>query len=390
MDPLTERLNLKHYHLETLKKINAYLGSPIQKTKVIHVAGTNGKGSVVYKVAASLTTYKVGLFTSPHLFDIKERFVIDGQFITQKEYEKHLQTLQEASCSIGVNLSYFETCVMIAFLFFQSHNVDLAVVEVGLGGRLDATNLCDPLCVAITSIGLDHTEILGNTLEKIAFEKAGIIKTNAPVVLGPCAQPAEVFKQKALGFQAKVFQIKENFETFDEENTAIAQEVLIQTGLQYNPQGLKMRPPCRFKSLEHQGYHYVFDVAHNPAAFEQLKKVITKDLVVCLGFSQGKDLQCCVDQLATFTHQIYVSPFEHERSCRYEDLQQLKKVKCFKTLEQSLDQAQKKLSQILITGSFFMIQQACEILKINKERLGVFEDGFWLPSSKVLKTQKTP
>ena len=169
-----------------------YLGHPERGFRSIHVAGTNGKGSVSHFLASILQEagYKVGLYTSPHLVDFRERIRIGGEMIPQDKVVRFVENNKEFFEHQG--LSFFEMTVGLAFDYFRNEQVDIAVIEVGMGGRLDSTNVITPLLSVITNIGLDHTQFLGDTLEKIAAEKAGIIKTGIPVVVGqtqPETQP---------------------------------------------------------------------------------------------------------------------------------------------------------------------------------------------------------
>lgn len=175
-----------------------HLNYPECKFKSIHVGGTNGKGSTSHMLASILqeSGYKVGLYTSPHLKDFRERIRINGKVITEQsviDFIKRNKAFLE-----GNQLSFFEMTVGMAFEYFANQEVDIAVIEVGLGGRLDSTNIITPLLSVITNISLDHTQFLGNTLEKIAGEKAGIIKNNIPVVIGETHLETEnVFINKA-------------------------------------------------------------------------------------------------------------------------------------------------------------------------------------------------
>lgn len=170
--------------LTNAHKLAAHLNYPEKKLKCIHVAGTNGKGSTSHMLASVLQEagYKVGLYTSPHLKDFRERIKINGVEISEKFVEDFItehQLFFEAN-----DMSFFEMTVGLAFDYFAAAKADIAIIEVGMGGRLDATNIITPLVSVITNIGLDHTQFLGNTLEAIAFEKAGIIKPNVPVIIG--------------------------------------------------------------------------------------------------------------------------------------------------------------------------------------------------------------
>lgn len=179
-------------------KLCSYLGDPQKKFKSIHVAGTNGKGSVSHMLAAILQTagYKTGLYTSPHLKDFRERIRINGKMVHEKfviDFTKRI--LPE----IGrINPSFFEITVAMAFEYFAEQKVDVAVIEVGLGGRFDSTNVITPELSVITNIGWDHMNMLGDSLDKIAFEKAGIIKENIPAVVGEVLpETKDIFIQKA-------------------------------------------------------------------------------------------------------------------------------------------------------------------------------------------------
>ena len=160
------------------------LGDPHLNFKSIHVAGTNGKGSCSHMISSVLqeSGYKVGLYTSPHLKDFRERIKINGKMIPEKKVINFISTNKQEFEKI--NMSFFEMTVALAFQYFSNEKVDIAVIECGLGGRLDSTNIINPEISVITNIGLDHTNLLGNTLEKIAIEKAGIIKKEKPVVIG--------------------------------------------------------------------------------------------------------------------------------------------------------------------------------------------------------------
>ena len=170
--------------LSNTLKLMSHLETPHNSFKSVHVAGTNGKGSTSHMLASVLQEagYKTGLYTSPHLKDFRERIKINGELISKEaviDFVKRHQSFFEEN-----QLSFFEMTVGLAFDFFRQEKVDVAIIEVGLGGRLDSTNVIQPEVSVITNIGLDHTRFLGNTLEEIAFEKAGIIKPYIPVVIG--------------------------------------------------------------------------------------------------------------------------------------------------------------------------------------------------------------
>lgn len=174
------------------------LGNPQHQFKSIHVGGTNGKGSTSHMLAAVLQTagYKTGLYTSPHLKDFRERIRINGEMIPEQEVVDFVETQQENM--LKIEPSFFELTVATAFDYFAREKVDIAVIEVGLGGRLDSTNVITPLLSVITNIGWDHMNLLGNSLQEIAVEKAGIIKPKVPVVIGEHqSEVADIFIAKA-------------------------------------------------------------------------------------------------------------------------------------------------------------------------------------------------
>jgi dihydrofolate synthase/folylpolyglutamate synthase len=194
------------FGLENMRAITAALGRPEQAFRSIHVAGTNGKGSVTAMVDAALAAagVRTGRYTSPHLLDLSERFAIGGIPVSQVELAGALSTVRtaverlRADAVLHVHPTFFEVTTAVAFELFRRRGVDVAVCEVGLGGRLDATNVLSPMACAITSIGFDHQQYLGRTLADIAAEKAGIIKPATPVVLGPVpVDAADVISRRA-------------------------------------------------------------------------------------------------------------------------------------------------------------------------------------------------
>ncbi len=177
-------------NLDNAHRLDELYGYPHTKFRTIHVAGTNGKGSVSHMLAAVLQEagYKTGLYTSPHLKDFRERIRINGKLISKIAVIRWIKQLLDKNVLDEINPSFFEITVALAFDFFANNNVDIAVIETGLGGRLDSTNIITPEVSIITNISLDHTDLLGNTVESIAFEKAGIIKPGVPVVIGSAGE----------------------------------------------------------------------------------------------------------------------------------------------------------------------------------------------------------
>jgi dihydrofolate synthase/folylpolyglutamate synthase len=206
--PLYQNVGKSAYKadLSQTLKLAKHLNHPEHKFKSIHVGGTNGKGSTAHMLASVLqeTGCKVGLYTSPHLKDYRERIRINGEMISETfvvDFVAHNKSFFESN-----SLSFFEMSVGMAFEYFAQEQVDIAVVEVGLGGRLDSTNILNPEVSVITNIGLDHTQFLGTTLEAIAGEKAGIIKPNTPAVIGETQPETEtIFRTKAIKEQAPIY-----------------------------------------------------------------------------------------------------------------------------------------------------------------------------------------
>lgn len=201
--------------LDRTRSLCQALGNPHQKVKTIHVAGTNGKGSSSNMLAAILAQagYKTGLYTSPHLLDFRERIRVNGKMVAKEFVADFVHTQKELLES--VNPSFFETTVAMAFSYFEQEEVDIAIIEAGLGGRLDSTNVIQPVLSLITNIGLDHMSILGDTIPAIAKEKAGIIKANTPIIISETDSATEhIFKDVAkeklapIVFADQVFTVK--------------------------------------------------------------------------------------------------------------------------------------------------------------------------------------
>ncbi|OXA81317.1 dihydrofolate synthase / folylpolyglutamate synthase [Flavobacterium aquidurense] len=302
--------------LTNIKLLAAHLDNPQNQLKCIHVAGTNGKGSTSHMLASVLQEagYKVGLYTSPHLKDFRERIKINGEDISEdfviEFIEKH-KNFFEAN-----DMSFFEMSVGLAFDYFASEKTDIAIIEVGLGGRLDATNIITPLISVITNIDLDHTQFLGHTPALIAGEKAGIIKPNVPVVIGeytPETQPvflakaeenktpiyfasdliSEVFPSDLIGdyqFQNKktvqqtiaILNATTSFKVLDTALKTGLLNVVKNTGLQGRWQQLGENPKI------------ICDTAHNKhglaVVMNQIQKETFENLHIVLGVVNDKDL----------------------------------------------------------------------------------------------------
>lgn len=205
--PMFSRIGAAAYKpgLDTSINLDNYFGNPHRRYKTIHVAGTNGKGSTSHMLAAMLQAagYKVGLYTSPHLKDFRERMRVNGIMIPKEDVVNFVERWH--TCGYEGHPSFFELTMMMAFDWFAREQVDIAVIEVGMGGRLDSTNIITPICCVITNISPDHMQFLGDTLPKIAAEKAGVIKKGIPVVIGEAeGEIREVFSRKAADVGAPI------------------------------------------------------------------------------------------------------------------------------------------------------------------------------------------
>ena len=215
--------------LERITAFCRHIGNPQRNFFTIHVAGTNGKGSVAHIIASVLQQagYRTGLFTSPHLQDFRERIRVDGEMIPKQKVvnfvDKHYDCMKE------LGLSFFEMSTALAFDYFDQSDVEVAVIETGLGGRLDATNLIIPIVSVITNIGLDHMALLGDTLPKIAAEKAGIIKKSIPVVIGEKSDEYNhVFDQAATAMMSKIVYAENDFACINHSTEGDFQKFSIQ------------------------------------------------------------------------------------------------------------------------------------------------------------------
>ncbi|MCF6350281.1 MAG: bifunctional folylpolyglutamate synthase/dihydrofolate synthase [Flavobacteriaceae bacterium] len=301
--------------LTNIRAFSKHLDSPEKKFKSIHVTGTNGKGSTSHMIASVLQEagFKVGLYTSPHLKDFTERIRINGKTIKKKYVynfiKKNKDFLEKQQ------LSFFEMTVGLAFEYFAKKEVDFAIIEVGLGGRLDSTNIITPIVSVITNIGLEHTQMLGNTLEKIAFEKAGIIKKNIPVIIGEKQKETfVVFQQKAKATNSEIFYASEeelpNYKTdllgnYQLKNVKTAiKTCLVLNKLKYNIQTITIKNGLlnvvnntnlqgRWQLLN-KNPKVICDTAHNKEGLtyvlNQLNKEKYDNLHIVLGVLNDKDL----------------------------------------------------------------------------------------------------
>jgi len=218
--PMYQRIGKAAYksNLDTTVALDNHLGKPHRSFKSIHVAGTNGKGSVSHMLAAVLREagYKTGLYTSPHYVDFRERIRVNGKMVDEQFVIDFVRDNKDIM--IELEASFFEMTVAMAFSYFEREEVDIAIVETGMGGRLDSTNILTPIISVITNIGLDHTQYLGDTPEKIAHEKAGIIKQGVPVVIGQAgAGLRKIFVDRALKLHTPIFFAEDSYSVRNKE-----------------------------------------------------------------------------------------------------------------------------------------------------------------------------
>lgn len=388
--------------LDNIHTLHKALGSPMDKIPVIHIAGTNGKGSVAWKIARTLQQndqLKVGLFTSPHVSSFRERMQVNGELISEQEVVDMLPGIYEICQTQNVPGTFFEITTALAFSYFGKR-ADCVVLETGLGGRLDATNVvASPAISVITSIGLEHTRILGDTVEKIALEKGGIIKQGCPVLVGPNV-PLEVLQTCAKEKGASAFHTCEEVlgsfppaEDYDVENTRIATAAmkLIERSHQSLFPGGKLsdaairagtcqRPPCRFESLQYGGHKVILDVAHNPQALEYLAKKLKANGITnarfVVGLSSDKDLQqCCqiLKDVAVDASHIHLVQAAHPRAAELErminflpdasyDLQD-------RSIRKQIEAAMALRPETLVVcGSVFLMAEARETIGVDEPR----------------------
>lgn len=399
--------------LERTNELLRRLGSPHQKLTAIHVAGTNGKGSVVATCEALLRWqgFRVGRYTSPHLIDFRERITANGKPISEVEVLEFLERWIGVAEELGA--TFFEVTTALAFDWLAKQNVDIAVIETGLGGRLDSTNVLSPLVATVTSIGLDHTDLLGPTLQDIAREKAGIFKPETPAVIGEpdleiqaflakCAEiaaanPVVVVDQKYQIDEIAVTKLGTSFRLGDGDrrvavttpligayqarNTATAIATLATIGDRYLPplQELTLALadvflPGRFQRRE----KFIFDVAHNPDGARTIAENLAAldpphprtALLAVLG---DKDWRGIIDTLAPVIDRILITNAPSAPAERRWDPVEAHRYAVSRgiaaDLEPDLDvalvRAQKRCGTLLVTGSFHTVGDVMSRLQVS-------------------------
>ncbi|MBU0728636.1 MAG: bifunctional folylpolyglutamate synthase/dihydrofolate synthase [Proteobacteria bacterium] len=402
--------------LESMSQFLESVGQPQEKLRFIHVAGTNGKGSVAATLLTLLSKagYKTGLYTSPHLSSVRERFRINDAYISQEDFAQHAGRIREILNDIQI--TYFEFTTALALLWFADRQVDIAIMEVGLGGRLDATNVITPLVSIITNVSMDHEAYLGNTLEEIASEKAGIIKPGIPVVSGVAEDvsrevvidtcdkrhaPLYVFgrdfsMEKKLvthlyhGIDQRTVdnllpRLKGNHQTMNTAVALAALEILEHNNFKVNEdiirQGLsEVHWPGRleyFRLPDENGRQYLLDGAHNPAGIISLVEALAQEfsyerLILVWACMSDKDIAKTLSAIAPISEVIIFTMPESERSATPEKLtsilaaDQRHKAMASKSVAHALDIAAQNASEhdlICVAGSLYLVGAARKILQ---------------------------
>ena len=385
--PSYQAIGEKAYNpgINNVVKFVSTLNLPIDSLNLIHVGGTNGKGSTSSYISSILqeSDYQVGVFSSPHFFDFRERIKINNQKIRKSFIvdfvNKNKSTIEE------LELSFFELSFCISLAYFINNGVDYAVIEVGLGGRLDATNIINPLISVITNISHDHTDILGNTLEMIALEKAGIFKKNSCIIIGERNDAVdEIFIKKAKEVSSKItfvpdYNDQKQYSTVNYLNTNIKTAIYACKAL--NTENVNnnsimagifnINKNChligRWSTIS-ENPKVIFDAAHNQAGFRiissELEKVSYNKLHIILSFVKGKNIKELIAELPS-NSKIYYTSLNMERGMKLNELiQNVGRNIIFDDNTKRLLEVVKKdctdKDLILITGSNFIAKNIYE------------------------------
>jgi dihydrofolate synthase/folylpolyglutamate synthase len=349
------------------------LAFPSASFATVHVAGSNGKGSVATKIAKGLelSGYRVGLYTSPHLISFCERIAVSGQLIGEDEVVEGMHEIFRIAEAQKIDPTFFEMATFLAFAHFRKQKVDVAVIETGLGGRWDATNVIKPILTVITSISREHVHILGDDLEQIASEKAGILKAKIPVILGPKARFQAIYDQ-AKALDCPLFVSKKISHFYDDENSAVADLALNHLDPHFTlqpkavEQALKVRPPCRF---ERRG-EVIFDVAHNPDAIFYLLQALhtlfpQAKFRFLVGFSKDKEYDQCLELIGSVATHIHLVQADSGRAAPVEELRAVLKnanTSCHASVRDGVEKAHSLAlahgEMLVICGSFYIMAEA--------------------------------
>jgi len=400
-----ERLGMK-FGLENITTLCAALGNPQHAFRSVIVAGTNGKGSVTAMVERGLRAagHRAARYTSPHLRRIEERFVIDGREASSDALQQAAECVRSAAHeliaagTLAGHPTFFECATAMAFLLFRDAAVDIAVLEVGLGGRLDATNIVTPVAAAITSIDFDHQALLGTTLDSIAREKAGIAKPGIPVVCGPvprvAAQVIEAACQAAgarLVWAAERVDPASVFEglrpsldgAHQRENAAVAVCLLRELdalGIRVPPAAARLALtdvdwPGRLEELTFHGARVLLDAAHNPAGARALGAFLRErgwnDCALVFGVMKDKDAGAMVEELVRSCSVIVCTTAPSPRAASAEDLHRIAQragaavVEAVADPSLALERACLLRRHVVVAGSIFLIGPVRDILRAS-------------------------
>ena len=374
--------------LDNILLLCDHLGNPQEKFPTIHIAGTNGKGSSSHAIASVLQEagYKVGLYTSPHLKDFRERIKINGENIPQEAVTRFVKDNKDFM--EGENLSFFEVTVGMAFDYFSQQKVDIAVIEVGLGGRLDSTNIITPIVSLITNIGKDHTEILGNTLPEIAKEKAGIIKPYIPVVISEYhKETAPVFEQIAKERKAPIYfantletsytmDLKGDYQSKNIKGILQILRILQEKGWHITEENIQQGLTHIVRNTHLMGRWQVLgdtpkvvcDTAHNAHGFTEIFSQLEKEkyatLRMVIGFVKEKDLEAILPLFPKNAVYYFCMP-KIDRGLNADILQKKAKTynligEAFSTVRAAFEQACKEAAKedfIYVGGSTFVVAE---------------------------------
>lgn len=375
--------------LDNVRKLCQFLGHPEQSYKIIHVAGTNGKGSVCAKIARGLelSGYKVGLYSSPHFSTFRERIKVNQKIIPKEDVCEILPRIYQLLAEHHIQATFFEITTVLALEFFHKSKVEYVVLETGIGGARDATNIVTPILSVITSISLEHTDILGSTIKEITEQKAGIIKKNIPAIIGPKVDRTFIEEHiQNHHLESLLYQIKGEFESYDDENNAIATKAmeLLKLDKEIIRQALKVRPIGRFQIIEKDSKTIVLDVAHNPNGLEELFKIAKKEFPdrkfkILFGLSKNKDIKACLSLMTANAQSFYPVMTTNGRGFPAEELaKELLKfdvkqenIKLSENISQAFKNAVADLEQdsvLIICGTFFIMSEIMQILQLTEEK----------------------
>jgi dihydrofolate synthase / folylpolyglutamate synthase len=378
--------------LENVRRLLDALGNPHRQLACIHVAGTNGKGSVsaMLDAVGRAAGLRTGLYTSPHLVRFNERIQVSGQPITDEEVLGGLNVIRETIARSGCVPTFFEITTALGFLHFLRHRVDLAIMETGLGGRLDATNLITPLVSVLTSIDLDHQRILGDSKAKIAREKAGIIKPSVPVVsIAQTADVREVIDEVAASLGSPVTYTVEPITglpiglagSHQQLNAALVRDALRAAKLDISLDALRTGLksvfwPGRFQTI---GNRLTIDGAHNLAASQRLVETWREcypeaSPTIVFGGLRDKELDKMAAALAPIAARFFLVPVKNPRGEEPSSIQLPNGISRteFPGVQEAVDAAGKLAEPVLVTGSLFL---AGELLSWLQPELGEFQSS---------------